>query len=782
MFALAALAMTNTSCSDELENGGINANEAAVTFTVQLENNVGSRAIGDGTTAKNLYFAVYKAETGKIGDEVEALRQRVDVQPDLTATINTRLVKGQTYNFVFWAQTEQMTVDQSLAGAGTYYNLKDMSSIKVNYGEDNAYPNVKVTPANNEERDAFYARRNDLKITGPINETIILKRPFAQVNVGTLVGSLAEATTAEVNIANSEITFSEVATEFHPYDGTVGEETTDVKITYTSNAIPESNVTDTEGDLKNVADKNYEYLSMNYILVADRAIDGTNPENGERKAIIPNATFEIFDEAGTSINTFEIPNLPVQRNWRTNIIGDILSSNVTFNIIIDPDFNDDHNYFTEKELAYAALNGGEVTLEEDVVLDNYLDVKGNMIVNLNGHTISATNTNFDNETCLAFYVEDGAKLTINGDGNVKAMAGSAYDMAVWAVGGEVTINGGTFENLGATDKGCDVIYGKFGAVVNIYGGTFKAGNANKESFADKTNGVYAALNLHGSATGSINVYGGSFYKFNPVQPGTEGATWNDSHTNGFVADGYKVTQVGDYYYVTKEDVTAAANATGLASALATAGEVAMVEDVTIASTVTIADGATLDGQGNTVTMTKNNTQTALAPSKGGTIKNLNIEGYNTRNEAGNVIRGILETNITGDLVLDNVNISGVAYPINIQAKDFVPTSSLTVKGSTLVGWTSYTGLTSASFTDCTFGVGTYFDATVAGQETWNGCIKPYVTSTFTGCEFGEGFVLDLSALKADATLTFENCTVNGVALTALSQLGVTGSDTRVTIK
>lgn len=774
MFALAALAMTSTSCSDELENGSVsNANEAAVNFTIQLENNAGSRAIGDGTTAKNLYFAVYKAETGEIGEEVEALRQRVDVKPDLTATINTRLVKGQTYNFVFWAQAEEMTVEQSLAGAGTYYNLADMSSIKLTY----------ATPANNEQCDAFYARRNDLKITGPINETIILKRPFAQVNVGTLIGSLAEAATAEVKIAKSKITFSEVATEFHPYDGTVGEETTDKEIIFDTYAIPESDVTDTKGDLKNVAGEEYEYLSMNYILVADRATDGTNPANGERKAIIPNATFEIFDEAGTFINTFEIPNLPVQRNWRTNIIGDILSNNVTFNIIIDPDFDDDHNYFTEKELAYAALNGGEVTLEEDVVLDNYLDVKGNMIVNLNGHTISATNTNFDNETCLAFYVEDGAKLTINGDGNVKAMAGSAYDMAVWAVGGEVTINGGTFENLGATDKGCDVIYGKFGAVVNIYGGTFKAGNANKESFADKTNGVYAALNLHGSATGSINVYGGSFYKFNPVQPGTEGATWNDSHTNGFVADGYKVTQVGDYYYVTKEDVTAAANATVLASALTTAGEVAMVEDVTIASTVTIADGATLDGQGNTVTMTKNNTQTIFAPSKGGIIKNINIEGYNTRNEAGKVIRGILETDIAGDLVLENVNISGVAYPINIQATTtYVPAYSLTATGSTFTGWTSYTGLTSASFTNCTFAVGSYFDATVAGQETWNGCIKPYVTSTFKNCEFGEGFVLDLSALKADATLTFENCTVNGVALTALSQLGVTGSDSRVTIK
>lgn len=772
MFALAALAMTNTSCSDELENGGINANEAAVTFTVQLENNVGSRAIGDGTTAKNLYFAVYKAETGKIGDEVEALRQRVDVQPDLTATINTRLVKGQTYNFVFWAQAEEMTVEQSLAGAGTYYNLADMSSIKLTY----------ATPANNEQCDAFYARRNDLKITGPINETIILKRPFAQVNVGTLIGSLAEAATADVKIAKSKITFSEVATEFHPYDGTVG---TDKEIIFDAYAIPESNVTDDEGDLKNVADEDYEYLSMNYILVADRATDGTNPENGERKAIIPNATFEIFDEAGTSINTFEIPNIPVQRNWRTNIIGDILSSNVTFNIVIDPDFDKDAegNDIMYPDLLFAAAAGGEVTLKEDVELEQSLVVAddANTTIDLNGQNI--TNTSDSEELGEGDGIIAYGNLTLTGEGTV-----SGKTRAVWArgnTGAVVNIYGGTY--VGADNTNSSTIYASGDGVINIYGGTFEAKTADKTSFANKTEGVYAALNVQDNM-GTINVYGGTFINFDPANPGTEPDAWNTAHPNGFVADGYKSVKdpAANIWYVVKENVAndkVATTADNLTTALATAGEVAMVKDVTIASTVTIADGATLDGQGNTVTMTKNNTQTIFAPSKGGIIKNINIEGYNTRNEADKVIRGILETDIAGDLVLDNVNISGVAYPINIQATStFVPAHSLIATGSTFTGWTSYTGLTSASFTDCTFAVGNYFDATVAGQETWNGCIKPYVTSTFTGCEFGEGFVLDLSALKTDATLTFENCTVNGVALTALSQLGVTGSDSRVTIK
>lgn len=749
MFALAALAMTNTSCSDELENGGINANEAAVTFTVQLENNVGSRAAGDGTQATKLQYWVYKAEADTIGTIINGLTGETTVNSDLTAEVSLTLVKGQTYNFLFWAQDPDCTCYTPVPAEGV---------ITVNNY---------VGPANDESRDAFFKVRKDLKVTGPINETIVLKRPFAQINVGTSIGSLKDAQTADVTIAKSSFTVNNAATRLNTYSGsaTVGN-----AVSYTLADIIESNKTDNAGDLKDVDGKNYEHLAMNYILVADYTDNNTTDEYGvgENKQLV-DATFEIFDNTDASINKFEIPNVPVQRNWRTNIIGDILNSNVTFNIIIDPKFDNDHNYFTEEELAYAALNGGEVTLKEDVVLENHIAVKANMIVNLNGHTIEAKETNIDDESCVVFYVEEGAKLTINGEGDVKATAGSAYDMAIWAVGGEVVINGGNFENLGATDKGCDVIYAKFASVVNIYGGTFKAGNTNKESFANKTEGVWAALNLHGSATGGINVYGGKFYKFNPAVPGTEGATWNESHPSGFVADGYAIKNDGDWYEVVEytDVLTGTGNATLYSSVKADA-------------TIAVAAGTTLDGQGNTLTMVKSLSQYALQPA-GGTIKNLVVEGYNTRNEDSKVIRAIFIVSPTESVTIDNVKVSGVAYPLNTGTKGSATGMVLNVTNSELIGWSSWDGgFESASFTGCTFGVGTYFDATVAGQETWNGCIKPYVTSTFEDCAFEDGFVLDLSALKAGGTVTFKNCTVNGVALTDLSQLGAT-ADTRVSI-
>lgn len=237
LFAFAAMAMTNTSCSDELMNeGGINSNEATVTFKLQMENAVGSRLAGDGTKATELHYAVYKAvkEGGnfkaEIGDEIEALRggfikdANGNVTEDKTvkivdhkAEVKLTLVKGQTYNFLFWAQCdggeEYYTVNYEAGTIDLIYDVKD---------DVNTANILEVeTAANDENRDAFFKVRKNLKVNGPIEETIILKRPFAQVNVGTEIGSLKDAKTAEVEIETSEFVVDNVATHLDAYSGAV---------------------------------------------------------------------------------------------------------------------------------------------------------------------------------------------------------------------------------------------------------------------------------------------------------------------------------------------------------------------------------------------------------------------------------------------------------------------------------------------------------------------------------------------------------------------------------
>ena len=69
------------------------------------------------------------------------------------------------------------------------------------------------------------------------------------------------------------------------------------------------------------------------------------------------------------------------------------------------------------------------------------------------------------------------------------------------------------------------------------------------------------------------------------------------------------------------------------------------------------------------------------------------------------------------------------------------------------GWTSYAAtLANVSFTNCKFGEGNNY-----------AFLRPYAPSTFANCEFETGFKLDATKTSS---IVLENCTVNGVALTA----------------
>lgn len=775
LFALAAMAMTSTSCSDELENGVVNSNEAEVSFKLRLENTTGSRAVGDGKTAKELHYAVYKVDTDAsdgigIGTEIKALRGEgtTIVKDDLTAEVKFTLVKGQTYNFLFWAQCQ---------GGSKYYTIDYANgAVEVKYTDaDNAATtNVKEVKiaANDENRDAFFKVRKDLKIDGPIEETIILKRPFAQVNVGTQIGSLNDAATAEVWITKSQFVIDNVATKLNTYTGAVSSPTT-VAVTYEKAPIIENltNLKDNVGDLKDVDGKNYEYLAMNYILVNDQ--NGQTPD-GSKQAII-NGTFQIYGSqtkggADELINTFAIPNIPVQRNWRTNIIGDILNETVTFNIVIDPKFDNDHNYYTEKELAYAFANGGEITLDKNVELTKplILDDKDHFVtINLNGHTITAPMFAESDGTISAgttdsypFFVKAGT-LNIKGHGWVKSQA-CKYSMGVFAIGADAKVNiyDGIYENAG---EGSDLIYAKNGAKINIYNGTFIA--CEKKSGVPGTQEKHSALNLYSNGAGDseIKVYGGRFFEFNPAD------NLSENPKVSFVAEGYAVTKEekageGTYYKVVPSS-----------EVFANTGDLTLYSNVTADKTVVLAAGQDLDGGNYSLEMKKSNTQYALQPA-GGTIKNLSIVGYNTRNSDAKVIRGIYIVKPTSDVVIDNVSVSGVAYPLNTGTKTSTTGLKLTVSNSTFKGWSSWDGgFASASFTKCTFGVGTYFSKAEEIADHWNGMARPYIDTTFEECEFNDGFVIDAKFIVNEGktnektyqpTIILKKCTYKGKAITA----------------
>ncbi len=212
------------------------------------------------------------------------------------------------------------------------------------------------------------------------------------------------------------------------------------------------------------------------------------------------------------------------------------------------------------------------------------------------------------------------------------------------------------------------------------------------------------------------------------------------------------------------------SAEDLAEALKNGGSIILIDDVNAEAATTAPygnkyafklDGATLDGNGNELYMECYGDDYGIMTS-GGTIKNLTItEGC----------RAVMIMYPESDIILDNVNIGGdgVLYPINTgeAGEEGV---KLIVTNSTLAGWTSYSNIESASFTNVTFKQGTYYN------NIYGRVLKPYVNTTLTNCSFIEHMNLDLSGLTQGQKVIMDNCTVNGQAITDYSVFTVPATD------
>lgn len=542
--AAAALTMLAVSCNKEQVTEVPDGQMVDVTFTAALPGEMATKALGDGQTAKTLYVSVYENDTEKthLGD-----LDKTATFTDLKTQVTFSLVKGKTYNFVFWAQAE----------GATCYDIDDLKNIKISY--DGAV-------ANDETRDAFYATRKELKVNGALTETIKLYRPFAQVNFGT--ADLFDAAAAGFIPAQSAFTATDVANVFDTFnaEGKVEGPATD-KVTFAKAEIPGGGETLVTKD-----GTKYLWMTMNYILPVGK--------QGEKH--ISNVTAEFIPESGDPI-TASAPQAPVQNNYRTNILGNLLTSQVIFNVEIVPIFNEPDNDIdlvnvkNAESLKALFATGGKATLAADLVLDESVAVKSGkeVVLNLNGKTVK------NNSNSSAFDVY--GSLVINGEGTVDGGEGGD-NVAVWSMpGGKLTINGGTYTvGADANGLGNSTIYTTGGDVV-INGGTF--------STAAKYRDSYWTINKQNGSTGKVEIYGGTFPGFDPAHPNTDDETT-------YVADGYVSVEKDGVWTVLPgvKDVAA------LKSVFNEGGVVALANDLVLDRTLSVPAGkeVVIDLNGKTI--------------------------------------------------------------------------------------------------------------------------------------------------------------------------------------
>ncbi len=292
---MAAVALLAASCSNE-DFSAPAGGDGNVVFTAELPA-LASRAYGDGLSATDLKAYVYSVD----GETPEYLFSKEATFDGLHATVELALVTGKTYDVVFWAQ----------APDAPYTYSSSERTISVTY--DGA--------ANDECRDAFFVTEAGLTVNGPIQKTVQLKRPFAQLNV--LTSDYAEALASGVEVKQTGLTM-ELPSVLNLADGKVDEL---AEVTFNLSDLPTGTAT--------VGDKTYTYLSMNYILAAaDKAVADVKVSTD----------FALNAELSFTA-------VPVQRNYRTNIYGALLTNPAVFDVEILPGFDDNNNVDISQQIA-----------------------------------------------------------------------------------------------------------------------------------------------------------------------------------------------------------------------------------------------------------------------------------------------------------------------------------------------------------------------------------------------------------------------------------------------
>lgn len=477
---------TGCSGSDDTAVKQENNSLATVSFSVQADALAGTRAISDGKGADELIYRVFDKEGKPVGTLAKTTESNLT---DLLTghKVTLYLAKGQTYKVAFWAQDADCTA----------YTVDDNMGVTVNYAGAN----------NDETRDAFF-NTAEVTVTGDMSVDVTLKRPFAQINVGCTTDDWNAAQASNINVTTSAVTVKDAATKLNVINGTVSGSQ---DVTYTAANIPtETLKVDADGD---GTKEDYKYLSMCYILPNETTTGAAKTTAG--------TTFTFHPQTGNDITLSDgLQAIPVQRNYRTNIVGKILSGEVSLNVKVDPIYNNPDYIFNEpgwdgKTLKQPSLSTDGTTYEVNTpeelawVFNNGYNpatyygnnfiksVSVNKDLNMGGHALYRVWIANDN-------------LELNGNGHTvsnfkltKEGSGSSYSYGLFrgdALEHGITVKDITFSNVSIDNNGESYGYGYAGVLF----GDIQNGKTVTVSNVHVTNSHIKGISSVGSLVGFVS--------------------------------------------------------------------------------------------------------------------------------------------------------------------------------------------------------------------------------------------------------------------------------------
>ena len=427
--ALAAI-LLGSSCQQEFTDNAESA--STITYSVEIPDVAATKTLGGGTNINNLVYSVYKTDAESLEAAITSMSSNKLVYrsnpkasnqttafSDGKAHVTIELINDQKYIILFWAQVDEEWI------SGTDFDLTNV-----------VYPDE--LDANDDKYSAFSGVSYIAKVKGTRNASVTLSRPFAQVNIASVAPK-----GYTVNVTSSSVKIYGAAESFNVATQTASEDVTDV--VFGDATTPSGPFNDTYP----------HYIAMNYVFANDNVSVGytINTDHGNMTCL-----------------ESPISNVPVAKNHRTNIIGNLLSSEIDYDVKLENGWGEPD--LEPHPLYIAAAVGGEYTLEEDVDFTDErapLVITSDLTLNLNGKTLKGgkvydASAGMSGIDIAAISVDNGAALTILGDGGIE---GSSY--GVYAKNGTLNIKNGTFT---AETSAVQVA----AATANIEGGTFVGAN------------------------------------------------------------------------------------------------------------------------------------------------------------------------------------------------------------------------------------------------------------------------------------------------------------------
>ena len=299
LFLLASLAMAMgfSSCTSEDIQNPAELNSELVNFEISLpDSELKTRGYGDGGNVSNLVCYVYQKDA-----QQPMQTENVSIVNNGSkrgGSLGLNLPSSGAYDFVFLA-TAGIQNDKS--ASKVYYNPTERT-LNLNYSK---------IQGNDEDVDCFFGVLKDISVTKGGSHKVTLKRPYAQLNIGTK--DLTQYNTlASAHLQTVGVSVDGVYSSMNVMDGEcVG---TAGAVTLPASTLPSG---------QTFPAKDAEYLAMDYLLVKDRK----------------NVTVSLTGSNSKTSFTSRYENIPLQRNYQTVVYGNLLTKENDFTVAINPEFS-----------------------------------------------------------------------------------------------------------------------------------------------------------------------------------------------------------------------------------------------------------------------------------------------------------------------------------------------------------------------------------------------------------------------------------------------------------